>query len=377
MISAGAAHLVSVFGAAADGFRLAQVFHQAVFFFPGALLCGFGFDLLVGDPERLPHPVRLMGKLISAGERALRGRDPAAASVGGEFGTECGSEGRTEGGEFAAGAALVLLTVAAAFCVSAAILWLCFLAHPALAFAVSAIMSWQCVSVRSLAVEANKVLGFLRRGDLAGARGALSMIVGRDTGALDEEGVSKAAMETVAENTADGVVAPLFFLALGGPCLGMAYKAVNTLDSMVGYKNERYLCFGRAAARLDDAAGWLPARVAAILMIAAAALLRQDGQGALRVWRRDRRKHASPNSAQCESVLAGALGVALAGDAAYFGEVVRKPIIGDAARPARPADIKTATRMLYGTAFLFLPLAFWASAGVSALVLHAMGIAAR
>jgi adenosylcobinamide-phosphate synthase len=243
-----------------------------------------------------------------------------------------------------------------------------------LAFALMVFMSWQCISVRSLAGEAMKVFRFLDAGNLGRAREALSMIVGRDTDMLDEESVSKAAIETVAENTADGAIAPMFFLAFGGPCLGMAYKAVSTLDSMIGYKNERYLAFGGAAARLDDFAAYLPSRLAALCMLAATRTLGQDGRGAMRIWLRDRRKHASPNSAQCEAVVAGALGVALAGDASYSGTVVRKEAIGDAGRPVTPADIKTATRLLYGTAILFLPVAFSISAGISALVFYFIGV---
>jgi adenosylcobinamide-phosphate synthase len=169
--------------------------------------------------------------------------------------------------------------------------------------------------------------------------------------------VTKAALETVSENTADGVIAPLLYLAIGGPCIGLAYKAVNTMDSMIGYKNERYRSFGRAAARLDDVFGFAPARLGAMCMIVASRVLGQDGQVACRIWRRDGRKHASPNAGQCEAVLAGALGVALAGDISYFGEVVRKPAIGDADRPVVPADIKTAAKLLYLTSLIFLPLA--------------------
>jgi len=342
-----------------------------VFFFPGALLCGFGMDLLLGDPERMPHPVRWIGALIAAGEKRLNSnrkgeRDGVPVSREGE------SVRRVRGN----GTMLVVLVVGTVLVVSAAVVCLGFLVHPAAAFVLCSVMCWLCLSARCLAGEAMKVEGFLSRGDLEGARRAVSMIVGRDTEALDEEGVAKAAVETVAESTADGVVAPMFYMAIGGPVLGMVYKAVNTLDSMIGYKNERYLEFGRAAARLDDVLGFVPSRLAALFMIAVCYLpwLSQDGQGALWIWRRDRRNHASPNSAQCEAALAGALGVALAGDASYFGEVVRKPIIGDAGRPVTPKDIKTATRVMYGTSFLFLIPAFFISAGLSALILNVTGL---
>ena len=352
-----------------------------LFFFPGAMLCGFGLDLLIGDPGRFPHPVRGMGKLIVWGEGWLRrGRAEGQAAsqdesqAGSRLGlmAEIGGKTEAEAGvqvsakrERLRGAALVAITIGATLACCVAVLWVCFRIHPALAFAAGSVMCWQCVSVRDLSGHARNVYGFLAGGDLPGARRAVAMIVGRDTEALDGEGVCKAAMESIVENTADGVVAPLFYAAIGGPCFGMVYKAVNTLDSMIGYKNERYLQFGRAAARLDDAFGYVPARVAALCMIAASALLGQDGRGALRIWRRDRRNHASPNSAQCEAVLAGALGVALAGDASYFGKTVHKPVIGDAGRPVAPEDIRTASRILYATSFVFLPIAFLASIGVS------------
>lgn len=192
----------------------------------------------------------------------------------------------------------------------------------------------------------------LRDGDVEKAREAVSMIVGRDTAVLSAEGITKAAVETVAENTSDGSIAPLFFMLLGGSAAGFAYKAVNTMDSMLGYKNEKYLYFGRPAARLDDVVNFIPSRLAALLMIAAAWLCGMDGKGAFRIWRRDRFKHASPNSAQTESVCAGALGVALAGDAVYFGKVVKKPFIGDGKRPVEPEDIARANRLLYVSASL-------------------------
>jgi len=276
---------------------------------------------------------------------------------------------------------LVLVVLAVVAVGSAAVVRVSFLAHPVLAFVVCAVMCWLCISVRCLAQEAGKVYGVLATGDLAGARRQVSRIVGRDVEALDEEGVAKAAVETVAENTADGVIVPMFYLAIGGPlgpCFGMVFKAVNTLDSMIGYKNERYLDFGRAAARLDDGFGYVPARLGALCMVLACRLLGPagfDGRGALRIWRRDGSNHASPNAGQCEAALAGALGVALAGDASYFGEVVRKPFIGDAGRPVAADDIKAATRVLYGTSFIFLPIAFIISLGMSTVFFFITGLA--
>ena len=219
---------------------------------------------------------------------------------------------------------------------------------------VESIMTYQILAVRSLKVESMKVYDALQTGTIEDARRAVSMIVGRDTACLDEAGVTKAAVETVAENTSDGVIAPMIALAVGGPFLGFLYKAVNTMDSMIGYKNDRYLLFGRTAAKLDDVVNYLPARISAYLMIAAAYLAGRDFDGtrAFSVYRRDRRKHASPNSAHTEAVCAGALGVRLAGDASYFGKIVKKPYIGDDVRPVEISDIRRANRLLYVTAFL-------------------------
>ena len=228
--------------------------------------------------------------------------------------------------------------------------------HPAAGFALELLWSWQALALRGLAGESGKVYAELARDDLPAARKAVSRIVGRDTAALTAEGVTKAAVETVAENFSDGVAAPLFYLLIGGAPLGLAYKAVNTMDSMVGYKNKRYIDFGRAAAHLDDAANFLPARLAALLWIAAAGLAGFDAKNAWRIWRRDRFCHASPNSAQTESACAGALGVQLAGPAFYFGEYYDKPTIGDGSRPVEPADILRANRMLYLAGFLALGL---------------------
>ena len=201
-----------------------------------------------------------------------------------------------------------------------------------------------------------KVYDRLRADDLPGARRAVSMIVGRDTQALTEEGVTKAAVETVAENTSDGEIAPLLFLALGGAPLGLLYKAGNTMDSMVGYKNERYLYFGWAAAKLDDVLNWIPARLSAWLLVVSAYLLGMDGRNAARIYKRDCRKHASPNSAQTEAACAGALRVQLAGDAYYFGTLYKKPTIGDNLRPICTEDIRRANRLLYAASFLALAL---------------------
>ena len=226
--------------------------------------------------------------------------------------------------------------------------------HPNLGMVIEAVMTYQILAARCLQVESSKVWKQLNAGSLEGARKAVSMIVGRDTEYLTEEGVAKAAIETVAENTSDGVIAPMLYTALGGPVLGFLYKAVNTMDSMVGYKNEKYLHFGRAAAKLDDVVNFLPARISALLMIGAAFISgkRYSGKQAWRIWRRDNRKHASPNSAQTESVCAGALGIRLAGDASYFGKVVKKPYIGDPTRAVEPEDIRRTNRLMNRTAWI-------------------------
>ena len=305
----------------------------------GAILCGFALDLLLADPAWMPHPVVYMGKAISSLEHWLRARLPAAP------------RGELLGGALLA-ASLPLGTLAVSECV-------CHLAaqlHPAAGFAVQAIWCWQALALRGLASESRKVYSELAKNDLPAARRAVSRIVGRDTQALTAEGVAKAAVETVAENFSDGVAAPLFYMLLGGAPLALVYKSINTMDSMVGYKNERFLYFGRAAARLDDAVNLLPSRLAALLWIGAAFLTGNSGKNAWRIWRRDRRNHPSPNSAQTESACAGALGVQLAGPASYFGTVHQKPTIGDPLRPAEPEDILRANRMLYTSGVLALVL---------------------
>ncbi len=304
-----------------------------------ALVIGFCIDLLVGDPHGFPHPVVLIGKCISVLERGLRCICP-----------------KTPSGERAAGAILWGAVVIVSTAVPALLLWLSGLVSPWLRLAMESVMCWQILAVKSLRDESDKVYEALKAGDLPGARRAVSMIVGRDTERLDEAGVAKAAVETVAENASDGVIAPLIFLALGGAPLGMLYKAVNTMDSMVGYKNDRYLYFGRAAARLDDALNFLPARIAGVLMCLGGAAAGYDGKNAWRIFRRDRKRHKSPNSAHTEAACAGALQLQLAGPNYYFGQLVDKPTIGDDQRPVEALDILRAGRILYATAFFALLL---------------------
>jgi adenosylcobinamide-phosphate synthase len=240
--------------------------------------------------------------------------------------------------------------------VPALLLWLCRSISPWLGLAAESVMCWQILAAKSLRTESMKVCRALSAGDTEGARHAVSMIVGRDTARLDRQGIARAAVETVAENTSDGVVAPMVFLAIGGAPLGFFYKAVNTMDSMLGYVEPPYRDIGFVPAKMDDVMNYLPARLSALLMLAAGALLGMDGGNGWRIFRRDRYNHASPNSAQTESVCAGLLGLRLAGDAWYHGVLHRKPYIGDPVREVEPEDIPRSCRLLYGTAFLSLAL---------------------
>lgn len=316
-----------------------------------AAFLGFLLDLWLADPGWMPHPVVLMGKCITRLEEVLRSRFPA-----------------TPKSERAAGCVLAVLLPVGTLVLTGAICLLAGRIHPLLGMAVQTFWCWQALAVKGLAEESKNVYRQLAAEDLPGARRAVARIVGRDTQALTEEGVTKAAVETVAENFSDGVVAPLFYMMIGGAPLALCYKAVNTMDSMIGYKNQRYLQFGRAAAKLDDAANYLPSRLAAVFWILAAGLTGQDAPNAWRIWRRDRRNHTSPNSAQTESACAGALGVQLAGPAYYFGEYYNKPTIGDARRPIEPRDILRANRMLFAGAGLALVLGLGLRAGILAFL---------
>ena len=300
-----------------------------------ALCIGFCIDLILGDPHNIPHPVVLIGKLISSLEKLLRKLFP-----------------KTVLGENWAGGILWLLVVTISTAVPVFLLRLCYGIHVYLGLALESFLCAQILATKSLKDESMKVYAALKTGDLAKSRYAVSMIVGRDTDRLDDKGVARAAVETVAENTSDGIVAPLIFLTIGGVPMGFFYKAVNTMDSMVGYKNDRYRFFGTAAARLDDVCNFLPARISGLLMCLGAFLGGMDGKNALRIFRRDRYKHASPNSAQTEAAMAGALDVQLSGDAWYFGKLVKKKTIGDPVRRIETEDIKRADRLMLITSAL-------------------------
>jgi adenosylcobinamide-phosphate synthase len=304
-----------------------------------SVLAGFVIDCLAGDPHWIPHPVVLIGKFISFSEKTLRRLFP-----------------KTDRGAFRAG----LVTAVIVPLVSAtAVFWILFgmwKLSPWAYFAMSAIMCWQCFAAKCLATEANKVAKKLETEGLDAGRKQVSMLVGRDTEHLSEEQVWKATVETVAENASDGVIAPMLYMLLFGAVGGFFYKAINTMDSMIGYKNDRYLFFGRAAAKLDDAANFVPARLSALAMIVSAPFVRLDGKNAFRIWKRDKRKHASPNSAQTESAAAGALHVQLAGPASYFGKRVEKPYLGDDDRPIERKDVSRTNRLMYGASVLVLVL---------------------
>lgn len=302
-----------------------------------ALLMGFALDCVFGDPHGFPHPIVAIGKLIDILDRGLRRVFP-----------------KTRAGELTAGGLLWLLVVTVSFTLPLGILYLCALVSPWLRLAAESVMCWQILAAKSLKTESMKVYNALKTGTLGDAQYAVSMIVGRDTQRLDEKGVARAAVETVAENCSDGVIAPMLFLALGGAPLGFAYKAVNTMDSMLGYVEMPYKNIGLVSAKTDDVLNFLPARLSALVMLLAGALLGLDRKNGWKIFRRDRYHHASPNSAQTESVCAGLLGLRLGGDAWYHGVLHKKQYIGDPCREIVPEDIPLACRLLYATALLAL-----------------------
>lgn len=297
-----------------------------------AILIGYIIDQIIGDPHGFPHIVIQFGKTISFFENHLYGMTNKRV----------------------AGLLLVIFTLVTCTGVPAVILTIAWHISPALYLIIESIICWQLLAVKSLRVESSKVYDELEHGTLESSRNAIHMIVGRDPDALDKTGIIKAAIETVAENTSDGVAAPLFYMAIGGSLGGCFYKVVNTMDSMIGYRNDKYIDFGRAAAKLDDLLNYIPSRVCAIYMIVAAKINRLDASRAYKVWKRDRRKHASPNAGQTESVMAGALGIQLAGDAKYFGKIIKKPCLGDNLRPVMSSDILSSHKILNTTALLII-----------------------
>lgn len=308
-----------------------------------AFIAGFVLDLLIGDPHFIPHPVRLIGSLISFCDKRLN--CDAGYNI---------SEKKLNLIKYKRGMLLAFTVIFATFAMSVIIIVAAYSINLYAGVIAEAVMTWQILATKCLRVESMRVYDALKTDGVDAGRRAVSMIVGRDTSVLDAAGVTRAAVETIAENTSDGVIAPMLYTAIGGPVLGFVYKAVNTMDSMLGYKNDKYMYFGRFAARLDDVVNFIPARISAYLMIAAAFIGGRhfDGKNAYRIFKRDSFNHASPNSAQTESVCAGALRVQLAGDAVYFGKLVKKKYIGDGLREIEYEDIKRANRLMYITAFL-------------------------
>lgn len=307
-----------------------------------ALFLGFCLDLLFGDPYWMPHCIRLIGKWIRFLEKRL-----------------CSFFGKTPIQKRTAGVFLVIFTILPTVLLPIGILTVLYQLSLTIGILVEAFFCYQLLAAKCLKKESMKVYYSLNQENLEDARKNVSMIVGRDTDCLDKEGIIKATIETVAENTSDGVIAPLFYMAFAGAIGGFFYKAINTMDSMVGYKNEKYLYLGRAAAKLDDIVNFIPARISAFLMILSACLLKLDGKNAYLIWKRDRRKHNSPNSAQTEAVCAGALKIQLAGDAKYFGKLYRKPYIGDKINHVSKEDIKRVNALLYVTAFLMIGIIYF------------------
>jgi adenosylcobinamide-phosphate synthase len=319
----------------------------------GALITGFILDALFGDPRGFPHIVRWMGSLIAGLEKALRKLLSA-----------------TPRGEKAGGVLLVIIMALVCAGLPLIALVCCYVYLPPLSFVLESLLCWQLIAAKSLKSESMRVFHSLRANDIEGARYNLSMIVGRDTASLSDDGIIRAAVETVAENASDGVAAPLLYMMPGGAVLGCLYKAVNTMDSMVGYKNDRYINFGRSAAKTDDVLNFLPSRICALLMILSAYILRFDGKSAYRVWKRDRRKHASPNSAQTEAVCAGALGIRLSGPASYHGSTTHKPYIGDDIRAVRADDINEANKLMYAASVLTLIIAVLFRAALMGMIIY-------
>lgn len=297
------------------------------------IIIGFVIDSFIGDPYNLPHPIRLIGRLISKLEKFIRKRFRNL---------------------YAGGVFLALTVIFISAIVPFFILYFYYRLNIIFGILIEGIFCYYLIAPKCLRNESMKVYSAIKIKDTEKARKAVSMIVGRDTQCLDESGIIKAAVETVAENTSDGVTAPIMYMSLGGAVFGFIYKAVNTMDSMIGYKNDKYINLGRFAAKLDDAFNFIPSRLTAAVMILSAYILGMNGKNAFRIWKRDRRKHASPNSAQTEAVCAGALEIRLAGDAYYFGKLHKKEYIGDDIRPIENEDIRRANKLMYCTSIIVL-----------------------
>ncbi|MFG6349122.1 MAG: adenosylcobinamide-phosphate synthase CbiB [Lachnospiraceae bacterium] len=301
-----------------------------------SIIAGYIIDLIFGDPRTVPHPVVAIGKLVSFCTDRLLCQDS-------------GAKEKRRNGIF-----MVVIVECACIAVPFCILYLAYRLHLVAGIVIEGIMCWQILAAKSLKTESTKVETALYNNNIEEARFNVSMIVGRDTANLDAEGITKAAVETVAENSSDGVIAPLFYMLFGGAVAGFLYKGINTMDSMAGYKNEKYIDFGRAAAKLDDIANFIPARISALLMVVSAFILGYDAANAWKIFLRDRYKSTSPNAGQTEAACAGALGIELLGDAYYFGKLVKKPYIGDALRDIEPCGIHKANKLMYCMEFLMV-----------------------
>ncbi|MBE6876743.1 MAG: cobalamin biosynthesis protein CobD [Ruminococcus sp.] len=300
------------------------------------LLIGFALDAVFGDPYSMPHPIRLIGNLIAFLEKKFR-KYFQNLRLG--------------------GAVLAVIVILCSAGIPAILLRICYHINLILGILAESVICYYMLAALCLHDVSMKVYKAFQNHDTESARKAVSMIVGRDTAVLDDAGIVRATVETVAENTSDGVTAPLFYIAVGGAVGGCFYKAVNTMDSMLGYRNEKYINIGRIPARFDDVLNFIPSRFTAVLMIAVCPVLKLDMKNAYRIWQRDRRKHASPNSAQTESVCAGALHIRLAGNAYYFGELHKKEYIGDDDRPVENEDIRRVNWLMYLTSILMLIIA--------------------
>ncbi|MCL2632174.1 MAG: adenosylcobinamide-phosphate synthase CbiB [Coriobacteriia bacterium] len=298
------------------------------------LLVALILDLIIGDPENRFHPIRIIGNIISLGIKLYR-RTMLRSSVG----------------QFLLGTVLTISVITLFFTLSYLLIKAAYALNAFAGIALESVTCYFMIACKCLKVESMKVCRSLVSGEIVQARHDLSMIVGRDTASLGEEDIVKATVETVAENFSDGVIAPLFYICLGGASLGVAYKTINTLDSMIGYKTDEFLFFGRFAARLDDLANYLPARISALMLILASTLTGADFKQAAKVFVRDRRNHASPNSAQSMSACAGALGLQLGGDTSYHGQLVHKPTIGEQIYALEPIQIIKANRLMYSATF--------------------------
>lgn len=305
---------------------------------PASFAVAYSLDWLIGDPTWLPHPVRWMGRLIEGGEKLLR---PFA---------------RSNISEVFAGSLLSIVTVgmfgAGSFALINWVRWW----HPLAAAALTVYLAATTLATRSLLDEAREVRRFLLKGDLDSARQQVARIVGRDTGELNEAEVTRATIETLAESASDGIVAPIFYLVLGGVPVALAYKAVNTLDSMIGHRDKRYEFFGKCAARLDDVAGFIPGRLTALLFVCAAWICHLDWRASWLILRRDGGKHQSPNSGRPEAAMAGALGVRLGGTNFYAGEEHDKPYLGEAHHRLDDQALRDALRLTTGVSLLMFLL---------------------